>query len=78
MNMTIETLFDDYLNTARTGALWEELHTVSAAIDAAIQVGDTDRAMELTGEYELAAARCGFYAGFVAALGLRQPMQGAA
>lgn len=78
MNMTIETLFDEYLNTAQTGELWEELHTVSAAIDAAIEAGDVGKAMELTGEYELAAARCGFFAGFMAALELRQPMQGAA
>lgn len=70
MNKTVETLFDHFLNIHQTGELWEKLRIVSAAVDAAMETGDMDKAIELTADHELAAMRVAFYAGFQAALGL--------
>ena len=63
---TIEALFENFLNTAPTGELAKEMHRISAEIDRQIEVGNVDA--DTIGEYELAAARYGFYAGFAVAL----------
>ena len=66
MNKEIEALFENFLNAAPTGELAEDMHTISAMIDRQIEAGKVDA--DTIGEYELAATRYGFYAGFVAAL----------
>lgn len=61
----IEIWFDRFINaTALGGELAADMHKISAAIDAAIEAGDADKAIELAGDYELAATRFGYYAGF--------------
>ena len=78
-NKTIDALFEIFINSTPTGELAEAMHTVSAAVDAAIEAGDVDKAIELTGDHELAATRLGYYAGFLAGLELgRARTQGAA
>lgn len=77
-NKTIEILFEHFTNAPLSGEIAEAMHKISGAIDAAIEAGDMDTAIELTGDHELAAMRYGFYAGFLAGLELRQAMQGAA
>ena len=69
MNETIEILFENFLETRHTGELVDELHRVSAEIDTQIETGAVD--YDVIGEYELAATRYGFYAGFAAALELQ-------
>lgn len=69
MNETIETLFENFLENRHTGELVDALHRVSAEIDAQIEAGAVD--CDTIGEYELAATRYGFYAGFAAALELQ-------
>ena len=70
MNKTIETLFQSFLNAAPTGELAEDMHEISAEIDAQIEAGTVD--CDIIGDYELAALRMGFYAGFAAAKGLKR------
>lgn len=77
-NVTIETLFMDFINRAPEGELAEALHQISEAVDAAIEAGDTDKAIELTADHELAATRYGYYTGFLAGLELSRTAQGAA
>lgn len=74
-NATIETLFSRFIDAAPEGELAETMHKISAAVDAAIEAGDTGKAIELTGEHELAASRLGFYAGFLAGLELVKAVQ---
>ena len=69
-NTTIEALFMDFINRAPEGELAEALHQISADVDAAIEAGDADKAIELTADHELAATRFGYYAGFLAGLEL--------
>lgn len=69
-NTTIETLFTDFINTAPDGEITEAMQKISAALDAAIEAGDAGKAIELSGDYELAASRRGYYAGFMAGLEL--------
>lgn len=66
MNETIETLFENFLETRHAGELVNELHRISREIDAQIEAGAVEH--DTIGEYELAATRYGFYAGFAAAL----------
>ncbi|MBQ7491469.1 MAG: hypothetical protein IJT76_02560 [Clostridia bacterium] len=64
-NEIIETLLEDFLESRHTGELSDELHRLSAEIDAQIKAGNVD---DMTvADYELAATRYGFYAGFLAA-----------
>lgn len=77
-NATIEILFDRFINTTPEGELAEAMHRISAAVDAAIEAGDADKAIELTADYELAASRLGFYAGFLVGLELGRAAQGTA
>lgn len=78
-NTTIETLFERFINRAPEGELAEAVQQISAAVDAAIEAGDADKAIELTGDHELAASRYGYYAGFLAGLELGKAIaQGAA
>lgn len=62
----VEILFSAFLDAAPTGKLAEDMHTFSAAIDAQIAAGCVDP--DTVGDYELAASKYGFYAGFFAAL----------
>lgn len=77
-NATIEILFDRFINTTPEGELAEAMHRISADVDAAIEAGDADKAIELTADHELAASRLGFYAGFLAGLELGRAAQGTA
>lgn len=69
MNKTIETLFENFLETRHAGELVDELHRIGGMIDTQIEAGAVD--CDTIGEYELAATRYGFYAGFAAALELQ-------
>lgn len=69
MNDTIETLFMSYLETPPSGELAEAMHKISAEIDRQIEAGVVDPMT--VADYECAAARYGFYAGFAAAQGLQ-------
>ena len=73
MNRIIEILFENYLNTDHTGDVAEELHKISAEIDRQIEAGDVDA--NAIGDYELAAARLGFYEGFKMGLELAMGRQ---
>ncbi len=64
MNEIIETLFENFLETRSTGTVADEMHRISAEIDAQIEAGAVE--YDTIGEYELAAMRVGFYAGFAA------------
>ena len=46
------------------------MHRISAEIDAQIKAGAVDE--DTIGDYELAAMKNGFYAGFAAAMGLQR------
>ena len=70
MNNAIEMLFEDFLNAPMDGELAEAMHRISAEIDAQIKAGAVDE--DTIGDYELAAMKNGFYAGFAAAMGLQQ------
>lgn len=69
MNETIERLFIDFLETRHAGELSEEMHRISASIDSQIEAGAVD--YDTVADYEFAATRYGFYAGFAAALELQ-------
>ena len=69
MNDTIETLFMSFLETPPSGELAEAIHKISAEIDRQIETGAVDPMT--VADYERAAARYGFYAGFAAAQGLQ-------
>ena len=69
MNETIETLFEDFLEEHPAGELAAELHRISAAIDEQIASGAVKQ--ETIADYELAAMRMGYYAGFAAAMELQ-------
>ena len=78
-NPTTETLFMDFINRAPEGELAEAMRQISAAVDAAIEAGDADKAIELTADLELASSRYGYYAGLLAGLELGKAIaQGAA
>ncbi len=66
---TVEILFENFLNSDPTGELAEEMHRISAIIDEQIAAGAVDP--DTIADYELAAMKYGFYAGFVAALNLQ-------
>lgn len=69
MNDTFEILFQHFLETAPTGELAEAMHKISAELDRQIEAGAVEH---LTlADYECAAARYGFYAGFAAAQDLQ-------
>ena len=74
MNETIETLFEDFLEEHPAGELAAELHSLSAAIDEQIASGAVKQ--ETIADYELAAMRMGYYAGFAAALELCKAQHG--
>ena len=65
---TLEILFENFLSSDPYGELAEAMHTVSAAIDAQIEAGAVDP--DTVADYELAAMKYGFYAGFFAAMNL--------
>lgn len=73
---TIEILISAYLDNADLfGSTFEEdeVSRAAAALDEAVSGADPehkDRLCELTAEYEFAARRAGFYAGFRAALSI--------
>lgn len=71
-NKTVEILFQNFLDTTQTGELAEAMDSISAAVDAAIEAGDVDKAMELTADLELASSRFGYYYGFLAGLELNK------
>ena len=73
MNRIIEILFENYLTTDHTGNVADELHRISTEIDRQIEAGDVDA--NTIGEYELAAARLGFYEGFKMGLELAMGQQ---
>ena len=66
---TMEILFNDFLNSDPRGELAEAMHEYSAAIDAQIEMGSVDP--DIVTDYELAAIRYGYYAGFMAALDMQ-------
>lgn len=70
MNKIVEVLYMNYLeNVAQTdGKLAAALRAVSGAVDAALEAGTLS--CDILAEYEDAAARCAFYAGFWVALGM--------
>ena len=68
MTKTLDMLFEDFINDKPTGELAAAMHRISGDVDAAIEAGDMDKAIELTADHELAATQYGFYAGFMAAL----------
>ena len=65
---TVETLFESFLNSDPTGELAEEMHRISAIIDEQIAAGAVDP--DTIGDYEYAASKYGFYAGFFMGLNL--------
>lgn len=69
MNETIEMLLDGFLEARHTGELADELHRISTAIDKQITAGAVKQ--DVIADYERAAMRMGFYAGFAAALELQ-------
>ena len=72
MNETIESLFPRFLEATPAGELAEEVRRISKEIDALIEAGGCGAPLqELVGDYELAATRNGFYAGFIAAMNLQ-------
>ncbi len=66
---TVEILFESFLSSDPSGELAEAMHNISAALDAQIEAGAVDP--DTVADYELAAMKYGFYAGFVAALNLQ-------
>ena len=66
---TVETLFERFLSSDPSGELAEAMHTISAAIDVQIEMGSVDP--DIVADYELAAIRYGYYAGFMAALDMQ-------
>ena len=63
---TVETLFERFLSSDPSGELAEAMHTISAAIDAQIEAGNVDP--DTISDYEYAAMKYGFYAGFLTGL----------
>lgn len=66
MNDTIEALFEDFLDEKQTGELAEELRRISSMLDVQIKAGAVTH--NAVADYECAAMRLGFYAGYAAAL----------
>lgn len=68
-NKVIEALFNDFINTPNQGGeLGTELHRISRILDDQISAGTVD--CETVADYEYAATKYGYYAGFKAALDL--------
>ena len=65
---TVETLFINFLGDNPTGELAKAVRAISATIDEQIANGCVDH--DTISDYECAAMREGFYAGFFAALSL--------
>lgn len=69
MNTMLESLFMAFLETTPTGPLAAEMQRISTIIDQQIEAGAVDA--DTIGDYELAAMRFGFAAGYAAAEGSR-------
>lgn len=65
MNEMLETLFMNFLESAHTGPLADDMAQISGEIDNQIADGAVDA--NLVGDYECACLRYGFAAGFAAA-----------
>ena len=68
MNEMLESLFMNFLETAPTGPLAEAMHRLSTTIDRQIDAGAVDA--DTIADYECAAMRYGFAAGYKAAMQL--------
>lgn len=66
MNEMLESLFMNFLETAPTGALAAAMQRLSRLIDQQIEAGAVDP--DTIADYECAAMRHGFAAGFAAAM----------
>lgn len=67
-NTTIESLFEDFLDSQHTGEIYKAMQDISAEIDRQSEAGAVQS--ETVAAYEYAAMRYGFYAGMAAALEL--------
>lgn len=67
-NTTIESLFEDFLDSQNTGEIYKAMQDISAEIDRQSEAGAVQS--ETVAAYEYAAMRYGFYAGMAAALEL--------
>lgn len=68
MNEMLETLFMNFLESHHTGPLAAELHRLGGTIDQQIDAGAVDA--DTIADYEYAAMKYGFAAGFAAAMEL--------
>ena len=66
MNEMLESLFMNFLETAPTGALAAAMQRLSSIIDRQIEAGAVDP--DTIADYECAAMKYGFSAGFAAAM----------
>lgn len=66
MNKVLETLFMNFLETAPTGPLAAEMQRLSSVIDQQVEAGNVDA--DIIGDYECAAMKYGFAAGYAAAM----------
>ena len=73
MNEMLETLFMNFLESRHTGPLAEAMHELGGIIDQQIDAGAVDA--DTIGDYEYAAMKYGFAAGFVAAMELAKAQQ---
>ena len=67
-NTTIESMFEDFLESQHTGEIYKAVQDISAEIDRQGEAGAVQS--DTVASYEYAAMRYGFYAGVAAALEL--------
>lgn len=67
-NTTIESMFEDFLESQHTGEIYKAVQDISAEIDRQGAAGAVQS--DTVADYEYAAMRYGFYAGVAAALEL--------
>ena len=66
MNEMLESLFMNFLETAPTGPLAAEMQRLSRLIDQRVGAGDVD--LDTIADYECAAMKYGFAAGYAVAM----------
>ena len=75
MNIMLESLFMNFLETTPTGPLAAEMQRISRLIDDQITAGAVDT--DTIAAYELAATKRGFAAGYAAAMQALEGSRGA-